>query len=108
MDLMNRLCKTYLDMFVIAFINDILIYSRNKKEHEEHLMEILELLKKEEFYVKFSKCEFWIPKKMDIQEKDKQSKLKRQNRARERKERERKVKVKSSQSQPRDVDLERA
>ncbi|GJY94982.1 putative reverse transcriptase domain-containing protein [Tanacetum coccineum] len=62
MDLMNRLCKPYLDKFVIAFIDDILIYSRNKKEHEEHLMAILELLKKKEFYVKFSKCEFWIPK----------------------------------------------
>ncbi|GKA29156.1 putative reverse transcriptase domain-containing protein [Tanacetum coccineum] len=48
MDLMNRVCKSYLDKFVIVFINDILIYSKNKKEHEEHLKEILELLKKEE------------------------------------------------------------
>ncbi|GJR18889.1 putative reverse transcriptase domain-containing protein [Tanacetum coccineum] len=62
MDLMNRVCKPYLDKFVIVFINDILIYSRNKKEHEEHLKTILELLKKEELYAKFSKCEFWIPK----------------------------------------------
>ncbi|GJX46491.1 hypothetical protein Tco_0271681, partial [Tanacetum coccineum] len=60
MDLMNRLCKPYLDKFVIVFIDDILIYSRNKKEHEEHLKTILELLKKEELYAKFSKCEFWI------------------------------------------------
>ncbi|GJY12219.1 putative reverse transcriptase domain-containing protein [Tanacetum coccineum] len=62
MDLMNRVCKPNLDKFVIVFIDDILIYSKNKKEHEEHLKAILELLKKEELYAKFSKCEFWIPK----------------------------------------------
>ncbi|GJW33263.1 putative reverse transcriptase domain-containing protein [Tanacetum coccineum] len=62
MDLINRVCKPYLDKFVIVFIDDILIYSKNKKEHEEHLKAILELLKKEELYAKFSKCEFWIPK----------------------------------------------
>nr|GFC49072.1 putative reverse transcriptase domain-containing protein [Tanacetum cinerariifolium] len=62
MDLMNRVCKPYLDKFVIVFIDDILIYSKNQKEHEEHLKAILELLKKEELYAKFSKCEFWIPK----------------------------------------------
>ncbi|GJU19900.1 putative reverse transcriptase domain-containing protein [Tanacetum coccineum] len=62
MDLMNRLCKPYLDKFVIVFINDILIYSKNKQEHEEHLKLILKLLKKEELYAKFSKCEFWIVK----------------------------------------------
>nr|GEY83795.1 putative reverse transcriptase domain-containing protein [Tanacetum cinerariifolium] len=62
MDLMNWVCKPYLDKFVIIFIDDILIYSKDEKEHEEHLKEILELLKKEELYAKFSKCEFWIPK----------------------------------------------
>nr|GEY44770.1 putative reverse transcriptase domain-containing protein [Tanacetum cinerariifolium] len=62
MDLMNRVCKPYLDKFVIFFIDDILIYSKNKEEHEGHLKLILELLKKEELYAKFSKCEFWIPK----------------------------------------------
>ncbi|GJW71512.1 putative reverse transcriptase domain-containing protein, partial [Tanacetum coccineum] len=62
MDLMNRVCKPYLDKFVIVFIDDILIYSKNKQEYEEHLTLILELLKKEEFYAKIFKCEFWIPK----------------------------------------------
>ncbi|GJT81608.1 putative reverse transcriptase domain-containing protein [Tanacetum coccineum] len=57
MDLMNRVCKPYLDKLVIIFIDDILIYSKNKQEHEEHLKLILELLKKEELYAKFSKCE---------------------------------------------------
>ncbi|GKD43742.1 putative reverse transcriptase domain-containing protein [Tanacetum coccineum] len=62
MDLMNRVCKPYLDKFVIVFIDDIMIYSKNKQEHKEHLKLILELLRKEELYAKFSKCEFWIPK----------------------------------------------
>ncbi|GKA75283.1 putative reverse transcriptase domain-containing protein [Tanacetum coccineum] len=62
MDLMNRVCKPYLDKFMIVFIDDILIYSKNKQEHEEHLKLISELLKKEQLYAKFSKCEFWIPK----------------------------------------------
>ncbi|GJR71531.1 putative reverse transcriptase domain-containing protein, partial [Tanacetum coccineum] len=62
MDLMNRVCKPYLDKFVIVFIDDILIYSKDEKEYEEHLKAILELLKKEQLYAKFSKCKFWIPK----------------------------------------------
>ncbi|GKD95130.1 putative reverse transcriptase domain-containing protein [Tanacetum coccineum] len=62
MDLMNRVCKPYLDKFVIVFIDDILIYSKNKKENKEHLKAILKLLKKEELYAKFSKCKFWLPK----------------------------------------------
>ncbi|GJY56414.1 putative reverse transcriptase domain-containing protein [Tanacetum coccineum] len=60
MDLMNRVCKPYLDKFVIVFIDDILIYSKNKDEHKEHLKAILELLKKEKLYAKFSKCDFWL------------------------------------------------
>nr|GEU64717.1 putative reverse transcriptase domain-containing protein [Tanacetum cinerariifolium] len=63
MDLMNRVCNPYLDKFVIVFIDDILIYSKDEKEHEEHLKAILELLKEEKLYAKFSKCEFLIPKK---------------------------------------------
>nr|GEW37722.1 hypothetical protein [Tanacetum cinerariifolium] len=62
MDLMNRVCKLYLDKFVIVFIDDILIYSKNEKEHEEHLKAILGFLKEQKLYAKFSKCEFWIPK----------------------------------------------
>ncbi|GJR71958.1 putative reverse transcriptase domain-containing protein [Tanacetum coccineum] len=60
MDLMNRVCKPYLDKFIIVFIDDILIYSRNEEEHANHLRIILELLRKEKLYAKFSKCDFWI------------------------------------------------
>ncbi|GKA42529.1 putative reverse transcriptase domain-containing protein, partial [Tanacetum coccineum] len=60
MDLMNRVCKSYLDQFVIVFIDDILVYSKDKEEHGKHLKIILELLKKERLYAKFSKCDFWI------------------------------------------------
>ncbi|GKB14098.1 retrotransposon protein, putative, ty3-gypsy subclass [Tanacetum coccineum] len=58
MDLMNRVCKPYLDKFMIVFIDDILIYSKTKQEHEEYLKLILQLLKKEELYAKFSKFGF--------------------------------------------------
>ncbi|GJU18480.1 putative reverse transcriptase domain-containing protein [Tanacetum coccineum] len=60
MDLMNRICRPYLDKFVIVFIDDILIYSKTQKEHVEYLRLVLELLKKEKLYAKFSKCEFWL------------------------------------------------
>ncbi|KAJ9565560.1 LOW QUALITY PROTEIN: hypothetical protein OSB04_001526 [Centaurea solstitialis] len=60
MDLMNRICRPYLDKLVIVFIDDILIYSRSKEGHEQHLRLIPELLKTEELYAKFYKCEFWI------------------------------------------------
>ncbi|GJV89355.1 putative reverse transcriptase domain-containing protein [Tanacetum coccineum] len=62
MDLMSQVCKLYLDKFVIVFVDDNLIYSRSKEEHEEHLKLILELLKKDELYAKFSKFEFWLLK----------------------------------------------
>ncbi|GJR60314.1 putative nucleotidyltransferase, ribonuclease H [Tanacetum coccineum] len=60
MDLMNRVCKSYLDKFVIVFIDDILIYSKTKEDHENHLRLMLDLLNKEKLYAKFSKCEFWL------------------------------------------------
>ncbi|KAJ9545164.1 hypothetical protein OSB04_024871 [Centaurea solstitialis] len=60
MDLMNRICRPYLHKLVIVFIDDILIYSRSKEEHEQHLRLMLELLKTEELYTKFYKYEFWI------------------------------------------------
>ncbi|KAI3815647.1 hypothetical protein L1987_15324 [Smallanthus sonchifolius] len=60
MDLMNRVCKQYLDKFVIVFIDDILIYSKTKADHELHLRLVLDHLRKEQLYAKFSKCEFWL------------------------------------------------
>ncbi|KAI3738348.1 hypothetical protein L2E82_28377 [Cichorium intybus] len=60
MDLMNRVCKPFLDRFVIVFIDDILIYSKNKEEHASHLRTVLETLRREQLYAKFSKCEFWM------------------------------------------------
>ncbi|GJZ72380.1 reverse transcriptase domain-containing protein [Tanacetum coccineum] len=59
-DLMNRVYKPYLDKFVIVFIDDILIYSKTKEDHENHLRLMLDLLRKEKLYAKFSKCEFWL------------------------------------------------
>ncbi|GJY36014.1 putative reverse transcriptase domain-containing protein [Tanacetum coccineum] len=60
MDLMNRVCKLYMDRFVIVFIDDISIYSKMKEDHENHLRLMLDLLRKENLYAKFSKCEFWL------------------------------------------------
>ncbi|GKF03501.1 putative reverse transcriptase domain-containing protein, partial [Tanacetum coccineum] len=68
MDLMNRVCKPYLDKFVIVFIDDILIYSKTKEDHENHLRLMLELLRKEKLYAKFSKCEFWLQELPDGEE----------------------------------------
>nr|GFA94162.1 putative reverse transcriptase domain-containing protein [Tanacetum cinerariifolium] len=71
MDLMNRVCKPYLDKFVIVFIDDILIYSKDEEEHKEHLKTILELLKKEELYAKFLSVNFGsqstVPRSRDRQ-----------------------------------------
>ncbi|KAH0702583.1 hypothetical protein KY285_016861 [Solanum tuberosum] len=60
MDFMNRVFKPYLDMFVIIFIVDILIYSRNEKDHASHLRIVLQTLKDKKLYAKSSKCEFWL------------------------------------------------
>ncbi|XP_057793062.1 uncharacterized protein LOC131009667, partial [Salvia miltiorrhiza] len=64
MDLMNRVFHPYLDKFVLVFIDDILIYSKNDQEHENHLRIILETLKTEKLFAKFSKCEFWLKEVM--------------------------------------------
>ena len=60
MSLMNGIFKPYLDLFVIVFIDDILVYSKSRKEHEEHLRIELEMLREKKLYAKFAKCEFWL------------------------------------------------
>ncbi|XP_070057468.1 uncharacterized protein [Nicotiana tomentosiformis] len=60
MDLMNRVFKTFLDRFVIVFIDDILIYSRSQGEYENYLRTVLQTLREYRLYAKFSKCEFWL------------------------------------------------
>nr|GEY86938.1 reverse transcriptase [Tanacetum cinerariifolium] len=60
MDLMNRIIHEYLDKFVIVFIDDILVYSKTKEEHEEHLRIVLGTLRQEKLYAKFPKCKFWL------------------------------------------------
>ncbi|GJT32370.1 putative reverse transcriptase domain-containing protein, partial [Tanacetum coccineum] len=60
MDLINRVCRPYLDKFMIVFIDDILIYYKTREEHIDHLKLVLELPKKEKLYAKFFKCEFWL------------------------------------------------
>nr|GEY61618.1 hypothetical protein [Tanacetum cinerariifolium] len=60
MDLMNRIFHEYLDKFIIVFIADILVYSKIKEEHEEHLRIMLGTLRQKKLYTKFSKCEFWL------------------------------------------------
>ena len=58
MDLMNRIFQPYLDQFVIVFIDDILIYLDSKEDHEEHLRVVLQILRENQLYAKFSKCQF--------------------------------------------------
>ena len=60
MALMNRVFQPYLDKFVIVFIDDILVYSRSKEEHEQHLRIVLQILREKQLYAKLSKCEFWL------------------------------------------------
>ncbi|KAJ9539062.1 LOW QUALITY PROTEIN: hypothetical protein OSB04_031795 [Centaurea solstitialis] len=59
-DLMNQVCRSMLDRLVIVFIDDILIYSKTKENHMVHLTEVLETLRREQLYAKFSKCDFWL------------------------------------------------
>nr|GFA62758.1 putative reverse transcriptase domain, aspartic peptidase domain protein [Tanacetum cinerariifolium] len=60
MDLMNRIFHEYLDKFVIVFIDNILVYSKSKEDHEQHLRIVLEIPRQKKLYAKFSKCEFWL------------------------------------------------
>ena len=60
MHLMNLVFMDYLDVFVVIFIDDILIFSKTEEEHEEHLRHVLQRLREHQLYAKFSKCEFWI------------------------------------------------
>jgi hypothetical protein len=60
MYLMNKIFMEYLYKFVVVFIDDILIYSKNEEEHEEHLRLVLQKLREHELYAKFSKCESWL------------------------------------------------
>ena len=60
MDLMHRIFQSYLDQFVVVFMDDILIYSQSEWEYEYHLRIVLQLLRDHQLYAKFSKCEFWL------------------------------------------------
>ena len=60
MDLMNRAFKPYIDRFVIVFIDDILIYSKDEESHEQHLTVVLQTLREHKLYAKYDKCEFWL------------------------------------------------
>ena len=60
MYLMNSVFMPELDKFIVVFIDDILIYSKNKKEHAQHLRIVLARLREHKLYAKFSKCEFWL------------------------------------------------
>jgi len=62
MDLMNRVFHPYLDKFVVVFIDDILVYSKSKEEHAEHLRIVLSTLTRHKLYAKFKKCDFWMEK----------------------------------------------
>jgi hypothetical protein len=60
MNLMNKVFMEYLDQFVVIFIEDILIYSPNEETHEDHLRLVLQKLRDNQLYAKFSKCDFWL------------------------------------------------
>ena len=60
MDLMNRVFQSYIDSFVIVFIDDILVYSKNEGEHMGHLIVVLQLHKAHQFFAKYNKCDFGL------------------------------------------------
>jgi hypothetical protein len=60
MYLMNKVFMEYMDMFVVVFIDNILVYSETKEDHEEHLRLVLEKLRANQLYAKFNKCKFWL------------------------------------------------
>jgi len=60
MDYMNRIFKSFLDKFVVVFIDNILIYSRTQEEHVEHLRLVFGILREKQLYAKLPKCEFWM------------------------------------------------
>ena len=60
MDLMNRVFHPYLDQFVVVFIDDILVYSKDAEEHEQHLRIVLQILREKQLFTKLSKCDFWL------------------------------------------------
>ena len=60
MALMNKIFAQYLDQFTVVFIDDILVYSKSREEHEEHLRIALQLLSDNQLYAKLNKCEFWL------------------------------------------------
>ena len=60
MDLMNRVFRPYLDQFIVVFIDDILVYSKDAQEHENHLRIVLQTLRENQLFVKSSKCDFWL------------------------------------------------
>ena len=60
MDLMNLVFRPYVDQFVVVFINDIFVYSKDREDHDTHLRVVLETLRNEQLYAKLSKCEFWL------------------------------------------------
>ena len=60
MDLMNRVFRPYVDQFVVVFIDDILVYSKDAQEHEQHLRIVVETLREKKLYAKLSKCDFWL------------------------------------------------
>ena len=60
MDLMNRVFHPYLDQLVVVFIDDILVYSKDAQEHEQHLRIVLQILREKQLFAKLSKCDFWL------------------------------------------------